>query len=40
MLIGLARNRHVVFPLVMRLLAWLQRSPADFVVLRTLRRAD
>jgi hypothetical protein len=40
MLTGLARDRHVIFPLGMRLLAWLERPAADFVVLRTLRHPE
>jgi hypothetical protein len=37
MLTGLARGRHVVFPRVMRLVAWLDRSAASFTVARVLR---
>jgi hypothetical protein len=36
-LTGLARVRHVGFPRVMRLVGWLDRPAADFVVLRVLR---
>jgi hypothetical protein len=37
MLTGLARGRHVVFPRVMRLVAWLDRPAASFTVARVLR---
>jgi hypothetical protein len=37
MLTGLAKGRHVVFPPVMRLVAWLDRPAASFTVARILR---
>jgi len=37
MLTGLAQARHVGFPRVMRLVAWLDRPAASFTVLRVLR---
>jgi len=37
MLTGLAKARHVGFPRVMRLVAWLDRPAASFTALRVLR---